>query len=106
MSITSWSPRVALVPPITSSSLAGARARVDTAVAKRAEELDPLRVARLAQDGHGRLALVRVVAGEIGQRRGDLGGRRGSGGRVTRRSRGEPRDQRKEYGETVAHAFF
>src|SRR5207247_193850 len=80
------------------------RARVDAAVAERAEELDPLRVARLAEDGDGGLAFVGVVGPEIGQRSGDLGGRRGAG-RVARRSHGEPHDQRKENGETD-HAFF
>jgi hypothetical protein len=84
----------------------GARARVDAAVAQRAQELNPLRVPRLAEDGHGRLPLVRILADEIGERRGDLGGRRRSGGRVARRTRGEPRDQRKENGETRNHAFF
>ena len=86
--------------------LAGARARVDATVAERAQELNPLRIARLANHGDGRFPLVRVVAGEIGERRGDFGGGRGSGGRVARCSRGEPRDQRKEYGETGDHAFF
>jgi hypothetical protein len=86
--------------------LAGPRARVDAPVAERAQELNPLRVPRLADHGDGRFPLVRVVTREIGQRRSDLGRGRGSGGRVARRSRGEPRDQRKENGETRDHAFF
>src|SRR5437899_3262277 len=71
--------------------LAGARARVDAALAERVEELEPPRIASLSQDGDGGLALVGVFTCEVGERAGDLG-RRGGQSRVARRSRGEPRD--------------
>ena len=84
---------------------ARARARVDATAAQRLEELDPLGIAGLAEDGDGRLAAIGVLTDEIRQRARHLGGPRGRR-RVARRSRGEPRDQRKENDETVSHAFF
>jgi hypothetical protein len=78
----------------------GLAARVHVAVAQRGEELQPLRIPGPADHGDGRLALVRVVDDEIGERLDGLGGLR-----VARRRTGEPRhDQQHE--QSLHQAFF
>ena len=81
------------------------RPRVDAAVAERAEEPDPLRIARLAEDGDGRLAPIGVVTREVRQARGRFPAI------AQAEPRGPPRERRatrsaKESSETVSHAFF
>ena len=75
-------------------------ARVDVAVAERAQEVQPLRIARAADDVDRRLPLVRVVDGEIGE------GLEGVGRlRVARRGAGEPRHEQQQE-QTLHQAFF
>src|SRR5438067_2348118 len=77
-------------------------ARVDVAVAQRAQAGEPLRIAGAAQHGDGRISPVGVRAGQVGQRALDIGG--GRGGVAHGRSR-EPRHEQHE-GERSNHAFF
>jgi hypothetical protein len=79
---------------------AGFRARVQPALAQRAENRQPFRIARGAEDGDGRLSPRNVVRREIGERGLEVGC---SG--VARRRSGEPRDHQRDE-QSAHHAFF
>src|SRR5438876_1230341 len=75
-------------------------ARIRTAASPRAREVQPLRIARAADDVDRRLRLVRVVDGGIGEGLGGVGRLR-----VARRGAGEPRHEQQQE-QTLHQAFF